>query len=80
MAAIIGGDAAYNAAALQGLLDGAQGAYRDIVMFNAAAGLIVAERCTALADGVAQAAASIDNGRAKAALEALRQESSRIII
>ena len=37
-----GGDAAYNAAALRAVLDGAPGAYRDTVLMNAGAGLVVA--------------------------------------
>ena len=47
-----GGDAAYNAAALRGLLDGAQGAYRDTVLMNAGAGLVVAGKVDDLGDGV----------------------------
>ena len=42
VAAIKGGDAAFNAEALLGVLRGAAGAYRDTVLLNAAAALIVA--------------------------------------
>ncbi len=47
-----GGDAAYNAAALRALLDGAPGAYRDTVLMNAGAGLVVAGKADDLAQGV----------------------------
>ncbi len=70
--AIKGGDAAHNAAALLALLDGAAGPYRDTILFNTAAALIVAGRTTNLQDGVALAAAAIDSGKAKAVLNALR--------
>ncbi len=64
-----GGDAAANAAQMRDLLAGAPGPLRDAVLFNAAAALIVAGRCTNLADGVAQAARAIDDGRARAVLD-----------
>lgn len=68
--ALKGGDPAENAAALLALLDGAPGAYRDCVLLNAAAALIVAERAQSLRDGVALAARSLDSG---AALDVLRR-------
>jgi len=69
--AIRGGDAEYNAAALRALLEGEPGAYRDTVLMNAGAALIVAGRAASLADGVALAAASIDEGRAHERLDRL---------
>ena len=72
LAAIRGGDAAANAAALLALLEGARGPYRDIVLLNAAAALIVAGRAAALAEGAAAAARAIDSGAARAVLENLR--------
>ncbi|MCX5494182.1 anthranilate phosphoribosyltransferase [Kaistia dalseonensis] len=69
--AIKGGDAVYNAAALRGVLNGARGAYRDTVLLNAAATLIVAGRASSLAQGVAMAALSIDEGRAHERLDRL---------
>jgi anthranilate phosphoribosyltransferase len=66
-----GGDAVANAAALRGVLAGAPGAYRDIVLLNAAAGLIVAGRAETLAEGVELAAAAIDGGAALSALDRL---------
>ncbi|MBF0323581.1 anthranilate phosphoribosyltransferase [Magnetospirillum moscoviense] len=64
-----GGDATVNAAALKALLDGAKGAYRDIVLLNAAATLIVAGRAADLKEGVVAAAQSIDSGKARAVLD-----------
>lgn len=70
-AGIAGGDAAHNARALRALLEGAPSAYRDMVLLNAAASLIVADKATELAEGAAMAASSIDNGHAMAALDRL---------
>ncbi|WP_375398294.1 anthranilate phosphoribosyltransferase [uncultured Sphingomonas sp.] len=69
-AAIQGGDPAHNAAALRRLLAGEAGAYRDAVLLNAAAALIVGGRADTMADGVAQAAETIDAGAAAALLDA----------
>lgn len=69
--ALKGGDGAHNAAALRALLDGAPGAYRDIVLMNAGAALVVAGRVATLAEGVARAAQAIDDGSARARLDAL---------
>jgi anthranilate phosphoribosyltransferase len=66
-----GGDAAFNARALRNLLEGAPGAYRDTVLMSAGAGLIVAGKAATLADGAAQAARSIDEGRAERVLDSL---------
>ncbi|MCG7503773.1 anthranilate phosphoribosyltransferase [Mesorhizobium retamae] len=71
-----GGDADYNAEALRKLLSGATGAYRDTVLMNAGAGLVVAGKAATIEDGVAQAAASIDSGKAKAVLETLVKVSN----
>ncbi len=75
IAAISGGDAEANAAALLALLKGAPGAYRDTVLLNAGAALVVAGRARSVAEGVGQAAAAIDRGAALEALEALLRES-----
>jgi len=101
--AIAGGDAAFNAAALERLLDGAPGPYRDTVLLNVAAALQVSGRSSlaahavpvpaedagepedavperaapleALKEGVRHAARALDEGRARAVLQALRQDS-----
>ena len=70
-AALRGGDARHNADALRALLDGQGGAYRDIVLLNAAAGLVVADRAADLRAGAEQAARAIDDGAARAKLDAL---------
>ena len=66
--ALRGGDAAYNAAALRRLLDGETAAYRDAVLLNAAAALIVAGQADQWSDGVAIARDTIDSGAARALL------------
>jgi anthranilate phosphoribosyltransferase len=71
LADLRGGDAATNAAALTALLAGDAGAYRDIVLLNSAAALIVAERAGDLMEGVRMAAEAIDSGRAKDTLARL---------
>ncbi len=73
IAAIRGGDAGFNASALQAVLQAAQGAYRDTVLLNAAAALIVAGHAGDLREGVSLAAGSIASGAAFAALESLRR-------
>jgi anthranilate phosphoribosyltransferase len=76
-AEITGGTPEENAAALRALLGGAQSAYRDAVLLNAAAALLIAERAPALAAGVELARESIDSGAAKAKAEALAAVTPR---
>ncbi|HUO22718.1 MAG TPA: anthranilate phosphoribosyltransferase [Caulobacteraceae bacterium] len=71
LADLQGGDPAYNAAAITALLDGAPGPYRDVVLLNAAAALLVADKVETLREGVALAGQVIDQGLAKAALDRL---------
>lgn len=66
--ALRGGDAAHNAAALRRLLMGETGAYRDAVLLNAAAALMVAGEANDLRSGVEEAAEAIDKGLANALL------------
>lgn len=61
---ILGGTPSHNAAAFRALLGGAPGGYRDAVLLNAAAALIVAGRAETLPEGVALARESLDSGRA----------------
>ena len=68
---LTGGEPAQNAQALTELLDGRQGAYRDIVLLNAAAAFLVADRVETLREGVDLAAETIDDGRAQTALNRL---------
>ena len=67
--AIRGGDVKVNAAALRALLQGQRGAYRDAVLFNAAAALEIAGAAPTLPAGVAQAARAIDSGSANTLLD-----------
>ncbi|RGP39191.1 anthranilate phosphoribosyltransferase [Pseudotabrizicola alkalilacus] len=68
---IMGGTPAENAAALRALLEGAPGAYRDAVLLNAAAALVVADKAKTLTEGVEMARHSIDSGAAKGKITAL---------
>ena len=74
--AIRGGDAIVNAAAMQALFEGQPGAYRDTVLLNAAAALIVAGRADDQRTGVKTAARAIDQGAALASLDALRRATA----
>ncbi|PIE16579.1 MAG: anthranilate phosphoribosyltransferase [Rhodobacterales bacterium] len=70
-AEIVGGTPAQNADAIRALLRGEGSAYRDAVLLNAAAALLVADRVGNLPDGVQMAAESIDSGAAAAKMQAL---------
>jgi anthranilate phosphoribosyltransferase len=67
-AALKGGDAKQNAAALLRLLAGETGPFRDIVMLNAAAALVIAGKANDLKSGALMAGQAIDKGAAKAVL------------
>lgn len=71
-----GGDPSLNAAKLKAMLEGEKGAYRDIVLINAAAALIVADKAHDLKEGVVMAAEAIDSGKALKVLEALVRVSN----
>ena len=73
---ILGGTPEENAAAMIALLDGAAGAYRDAVLLNAAAALVVADRADNLKTGVEIARDSIDSGKARHAVETLARITS----
>lgn len=73
---ILGGTPEENAVALTALLDGAAGAYRDAVLLNAAAALVVADKAETLPAGVEIAKDSIDSGKAKKAVETLARITS----
>jgi anthranilate phosphoribosyltransferase len=72
-----GGDPAHNAAALRAVLDGMKSPYRDIAVFNAAAGLVVGDKAKTLTEGARLAEEAIDSGRAKATLDKLVAVSNR---
>jgi anthranilate phosphoribosyltransferase len=74
--ALQGGDTAANAAIAREVLSGCPGPRRDIVLVNAAAGLVAAGKAESLREAMPMAAASIDSGAAMAKLEALTRFSS----
>src|SRR5262249_47874826 len=74
--ALKGGEAADNAAIARAILDGEKGPRRDIVLLNAGAALLVAERVATIPDGITMAAEAIDSGRAHAVLATLARVST----
>jgi len=72
-AALKGGDAAQNAQAIRGLFEGVPGPYRDIVLLNTAAALVIAERAADMPSALVLAADALDTGKAKATLAGLVQ-------
>ncbi|MEA2666248.1 MAG: anthranilate phosphoribosyltransferase, partial [Candidatus Eremiobacteraeota bacterium] len=74
LAAIRGGDAATNAVTLLAILDGERSPRADLVLLNAALALVVAGEAVDIEDGMARARTSVETGRARAALDALRTE------
>ncbi|HTN98617.1 MAG TPA: anthranilate phosphoribosyltransferase [Nordella sp.] len=71
-----GGDAAQNAEALRGVLEGKKNAFRDAAVMTAAAALLVADKAKDLKEGVALAQKSIDGGGARSVLEKLVKVSN----
>lgn len=69
---LLGGDATVNAEAARRVLAGEPGPHRDIVVLNAAAGLLAGGAVDDLAAGVEAAQASVDDGRAAGVLDRLR--------
>jgi anthranilate phosphoribosyltransferase len=76
--AVAGGNPQENASAIRSVLQGETGPRRDIVLLNAAAGLIAAERRDVLASGLSSAAEAIDSGAAAAALDRLIAVSTSV--
>jgi len=74
--AILGGSPAENAIAFRALLDGEKSAYRDAVLLNAAAALLVADKAISLPQGVEMARESIDSGAAWSKIKALARLTS----
>ena len=68
---ILGGTPEDNARAFRTLLEGETSAYRDAVLLNSAAALVIAEAAPSLSAGVDIAAQSIDSGSAREKVEAL---------
>jgi len=76
--AVRGGDPAHNAQVIRDTFSGAHGAVRDIVVFNAAAGLVVAGVASHMEDGIERAQASIDSGAANSVVDALIKLSNSV--
>ncbi len=76
LASIMGGTPDENAREMTALFDGKTGAYRDAVLLNAAAALVVADKTDTLKGGVEMARVAIDSGAAKSKLEALAKLTS----
>ena len=74
-AALRGGTPMENAEALRAMLAGAAGAYRDITLLNAAAGLMIAGRATDLTAGLAMAESALDSGKAAELLDHLIKDA-----
>jgi anthranilate phosphoribosyltransferase len=73
LADITGGTPDHNAAELKALLDGRKSAYRNIVLLNAAAAFLVADRVETLREGIELGETVIDDGHARKALDTLIQ-------
>ena len=78
VSAIAGGSVEENAQYVRDVLAGKPGPRRDVVVMNAAAGLVVSGRATDWKEGAQQAAAAIDNGQAAAKLEAFANLSQSL--
>ena len=75
---LLGGDAATNAALARRVLAGEEGPHRDIVLLNAAAGLMVAGVASGLEEGLAKAGESLDSGGAAERLNRLVEVSTKL--
>ncbi len=76
LTAIKGGDGAHNAKALRAILQGEEGAHRDTVLLNAAAGFIAGGKASNLQEGIEFAKISISSGKALNALNILVEVSN----
>ena len=79
LAAVRGGSPQDNARILRETMDGATGAVRDIVVLNAAAGLVVAGAANSMAEAIDVARSSIDSGAAKGVLASLVDTSRAVV-
>ena len=76
---ILGGSPSENSKAFMDLLNGKSGAYRDAVLLNSAAALVVAEKSHDLASGVEIAREAIDSGKAKSTLDRLIKITAELV-
>ncbi len=75
--AVLGGNATRNAEITRSVLDGVPGAYRDVVVLNAGAGIYAAGRADSIAEGIVLAIESLESGAAAAAVELMVAASNR---
>jgi anthranilate phosphoribosyltransferase len=75
---LVGGSPQENAEAMRALFEGAPGAYRDIVLLNTAAALLVSNKVENLKEGVETAALAIDDGGARAVLANLVSTTAKL--
>ena len=75
--ALKGGDAKDNAAIITKVLAGERGAWRDVVLLNAGAGLFIAGVVASIEEGIGRASQAIDRGDARTTLERLVAVSNR---
>lgn len=78
IASIQGGDVQRNAGIIREVLSGQLGACRDVVLLNAAAGLVAGAKTSSLREGISLAEAAIDSGAARRCLERLISLSHRL--
>ncbi|MEA2507706.1 MAG: anthranilate phosphoribosyltransferase [Actinomycetota bacterium] len=78
LASLAGGSPQQNAQVLRDVLEGQSGPHRDIVVLNAAAGLMAADRADSLEGGIQTAAQAIDSGRATRSLDRLIEVASSV--
>jgi anthranilate phosphoribosyltransferase len=71
METILGGDATRNAEIIREILGGRKNTRRDVVLLNAAAGIVAGGKAGTLGEGIELARLSIDSGEAQARLEKL---------
>ena len=76
-AAVTGGDSIRNVEITRSVLAGRQGAYRDIVLLNAGAGIYAAGQADTIAEGIAIAVDALDSGAAASAVERMVAASNR---
>jgi anthranilate phosphoribosyltransferase len=75
-----GGDAVENASIVTSVLDGRTGPARDIVVFNAAAALLVAGRTSSVREGIACAVEAIGSGAARETLDRMVRSSQAEVV
>ena len=75
---LVGGDAAANVTVFERILAGEPGPYRNIVLLNAGAGLVVGGHAETLSQGIAMAGAAVDDGRTEAKIAQLRAVTGRL--